>query len=207
MDSNTEASLATGKLSSWRLACLAGIASLWGMSELLGGETLRLTATALLLLAIGRAILNVPGSSVALAAIAVLFRAVNAAPFYCHLAGIALLGVAFDVTATCLLRRGRVLLLPGAITGAASAYLSALLFAASMAFVFEYRSWPEGGFARVGDHLLNSGSPAALAGLLLVPLGLWIGRDVSRLATRHPKRVLAATAAACLLLWAMGPFC
>jgi len=206
MNGTADASMETRKIVPWRVVCLAAIASLWGMSELLGGPTLRLTATALLLLAAGRAVLNLPGSSVALALIAVLFRSVNAAPFYCHLAGIALLGVAFDVTATLLLREGRRPILRGALTGAGSAYLSAFLFAASMVWIFEYHSWPAGGIGRVAEHVFFSGGRAAIAGLVAVPLGLWIGHEFTRVAARHPRRILAATASAGALLWIIGWF-
>ncbi len=204
---NREADAATGtkRFAPWRLACLAVIASLWGMSELLGGDTLRLVATALVLMAVGRVILNLPGSSIALALVAVLFRSVNAAPFHCHLAGIALLGVSFDVMATLLLRAGQRPMLRGALVGAGSAYLGALLFAAAMVWVFEFRSWPEGGLGRVVEHVSFSGSRAALAGLFAVPLGLWIGRQLAGVAARHPGRMLTATATACVLLWASGP--
>jgi hypothetical protein len=200
------ASTRSRTITPWRLVCVAGIGSLWGMSELMGGETLRLTATALVLLAVGRMILDLPGSSIVIAGIAVLFRWANAAPFYCHLAGIALLGVSFDVMATWLLRGEHNSVLRGALTGAGCAYLSAFLFAASMAWIFGYRSWPTGGLERVAGHVASSGSRAALAGFFAVPLGLWIGRGVTGVAARHPHRLLAAMASACALLWAIGPF-
>lgn len=201
-----EVRLDSKRITPWRLACLAGLASLWGMSELLGGPTLRVTATALLLLAIGRAILNLPGSSLAIAGVAVIFRAVNAAPFYCHLAGVALLGAAFDAMATLLLRGEGRMLLRDALAGAASALLSAASFAFAMVYVFRFRSWPQGGFGRVAEHTFYSGGRAALLALLVVPLGLLIGRELSRVAVRHSRPLLAAAAGAGALLWLLGPF-
>jgi len=171
----------------------------------LGGPTLQLTWIALIILATARLVLNLPGSSIALAGIAVLFRAVNAAPFYCHLAGIALLGVAFDVTATILLRRGRLVLLRCALTGAITPLLSTFLFAASMVWVFRYHSWPAGGLDRVVEHVLRSGGPAALAGLVAIPCGVLLGNGLAGAATRHPRRILAAAATGCAILWAIGP--
>jgi hypothetical protein len=195
--------MATG----WRMACLILLASAWGLSEMIGGETVWLTAGGLLLLAAARAVVNRPGSSTLMGAIAVLFKSVNTAPFLCHLAGIALLGVAFDAMATILLRRGdRGPLLRAAITGASAAYLSSFLFAASMVWVVEYRFWAGTGFEGVAEHLLTSGSRGALAGLVVVPLGLWLGRLVVRRADGQPRTVLGAAAAACLALWVIGPF-
>jgi len=190
----------------WQLAGLAVLATLWGLSEMLGGPTLRLTATALVILAVARIVLNVPGTSLALAGIAVLFRSVNAAPHHCHLVGIGLLGAAFDVTATLLIRQSRHPLLRCALTGATAALLSALLFAATMTWVVRFRSWPEGGLERVGEHVLASGGPAAMLGLVLVPAGVLLGHRLTQIATRHPRQMLAATATGCVVLWALGPF-
>lgn len=206
MNQTTETAPKPKRINPWQLAALVVIGTIWGMSELLGGETLRLTATALVLLAVARVVLNLPGTSLALAGIAVLFRSVNAAPFHCHLAGIALLGAAFDLTATLFLRGGRMGFIRSAMTGAMTAYLSAFLFASAMVWVFEFRSWPEGGIGRVGEHLLYSGSRAALAGVFAVPLGVWLGRELTRVASRYPRGILAATASGCAALWVAGVF-
>ena len=107
--------------------------SAWGLSELIGGETLVLTAVALLLLATARTLVNRFGTSIAMAGIAVLFKSVNTAPFFCHLMGIILLGVAFDLAATLLWRDDRRAYIRAAATGAVGAYLSCFFFASSMA--------------------------------------------------------------------------
>jgi hypothetical protein len=186
----------------WRVACLIGIASLWGLAEILVDSTVAVTAAALMLLALGRAVLNLPGSSVAMAGVAVLFRWTNAAPFYCHLAGIALLGVAFDLVASVLIRTGGRPVLRGALTGAGAAYLGAFLFASSMAWLLEVRHWPEPG--KVASHVLHGGSLAALAGVVAVPVGLALGRALADVADRHPRRLLAAAASASVMIWGWG---
>jgi hypothetical protein len=196
----------------WRLVGLLLLASAWGLSETLGGSTLRLVAVALLLLAAARVLVNRPGTSTAMAGVAMAFKLVNAAPFFCHLAGIVLLGVAFDILATLLLGGDRLLrsdrktLFLGAVTGATTAYLSCFLFAASMTWLFKYKYWAGGGFDRVTEQTLRSGSVQALAALVVVPAGLWIGSLAARKASRHSRRTLWATAAASLLLWVLGPF-
>jgi hypothetical protein len=204
MDRALDARTRTNPVSPWRLVCLLGIGSLWGLNEILVGNTLQLTVTALFLLAIGRVVLPLTGSSTALAGMAVLFRAVNAAPFYCHLAGIAFLGGAFDLTATCLLGRGRQSVHRGALVGAGSGLLSAFLFGATMTWIFLYRHWPEGGLGGVADHTFLSGGPAAIAGALAVPLGLWVGHELDRAACLRPRGILTAAAGTCVLLWAVG---
>ena len=190
----------------WRMVCLVVLASAWGLSELIGGETIMLTAVALLLLAAARALVNRPGSSTAMAGIAVLFKSVNTAPFLCHLMGIILLGVAFDIAATLLWRDDRKAFLRAALTGAVSSYLSCFLFAATMAWVFNYKYWAAGGLARIGEHTLYPGSRGALVGLIVVPVGFWLGRLLARQAEGHPRTVLAAAVTTCLALWVLGPF-
>jgi hypothetical protein len=190
----------------WKIVCLAVLASAWGLSELIGGETVWLTAVALFLLATGRAVLNRAGTSTAMATVAVLFKSVNTAPFLCHLVGIALLGVAFDLAATLLWRNHRQPYLRAALTGALSAYLSCILFAASMVWIFKYRYWADGGLQRIGEHTLYSGSRGALTALVVVPLGFWLGRLLTRRADGHPQLVLRAAVVICLALWVLGPF-
>ena len=113
--------------------------------------------------------------------------------------------MAFDATATLLLRTEKRVLLRGALTGGLSALLGAALFATTMVFVFRYRSWPQGGIGRVAEHTFTSGGRAALLGILAVPLGLVIGRELTRVAIRHPRPLLAAAASACVVLWFLGP--
>jgi hypothetical protein len=190
----------------WRMVCLALLASAWGLSELIGGETVWLTAVALLLLAVARALVNRPGSSTAMAATAVLFKSVNTAPFVCHLAGIALLGLAFDITASLLWREDRKAFLGAALTGMISAYLSCFLFATSMVWIVKYKHWAGGGIERIGAYTLSSGSRGALTALVVVPVGLWLGRLLARQAAGHPRTVLRAAVAVCLALWVLGSF-
>lgn len=90
---------------SWVWLFLFG--SLWGICEVLAGEGLLgkevpyasvwLSAWAFLVLAVARGVVNKLGSSTAVGAIAAIFKLVNAAPFFCHLLGIFMLGLAFDV--------------------------------------------------------------------------------------------------------------
>jgi hypothetical protein len=190
----------------YRLVFLALLASAWGLSELIGGETIWLTARALLLLAVARALLNRPGTSTVMAAIAMLFKSVNTAPFLCHLAGIALLGIAFDLMASLLWRDDRRTLLRAAATGASSAYLSCLLFAVAMVWVVRFEHWVGGGLDRVVEYTLTSGSGGALTALVVVPLGLWLGSLLERRVALRPLVAVRGAAAACLALWVLGPF-
>jgi hypothetical protein len=190
----------------WRILFLVLLGSAWGLSELEGGPTVWLTGVALLLLTVARSLVNRPGSSTGLALIAVLFKSVNTAPFPCHLVGIGLLGLAFDVTATLLWRDDRRRYLRAALVGGIAAYGSCLLFAVSMVWIFAYGPWAGGGLSRIAEYTLSSGSRGALTGLIVAPVGLWIGHLLTRQALGHPQAVLRSAAAGCLALWVLGPF-
>ena len=190
----------------WRLLFLLLLASAWGLAELIGGETVWLTAWALLLLVVARTVINRPGSSTAIALVAVLFKSINTAPFVCHLAGIAILGIAFDLTATLLWRDEEERYVPAILAGVNATFLSCFLFAASMVWIVEYKHWAGGGWEKVGEYTLASGGRGALTALVVVPLGLLIGTQLVRRAKAQPHTMFGAAAAASATLWVLGPF-
>ena len=89
--------------------------ALWGVSEVIAGEALYrsdaafvpvwLTAWALIVLSAARSFNSDFGSSTAIGAIACLFKLTTTTPFYCHLLGIFLLGLAFDIAVTLVIKR------------------------------------------------------------------------------------------------------
>ncbi len=75
-----------------------------------------------------------------------------------------------------------------------------------MVWVAECGGWAGGGLERVGEHVLTSGTRGALTALLVMPLGLWLGRGLMRRAEGRSRVALGATGAACVTLWVIGPF-
>jgi len=183
----------------------------WGLNEVAaaGAETSRyplvlsvwLAGWAVLVLAAGRALLPWPGSSTCIAAVAALFRLANAEPFYCHLLGVFLLGVAFDLAATIMIKRGERNRMFCSLTGIAALYASNAFFGLLMTYVFRYRFWAAEGSTKLFDHIFISGSLAALAAVLAAPLGYEIGRSGLRIAERSPAWTTAAAAVATAILW------
>jgi len=191
--------------------------SLWGMVEVGGGEVLYragvpqasvfLTAWALFVLAAARGILNRPGTSSAVGALAALYKLANAAPFYCHLLGIFFLGLVFDVFASLLLKRGRKAgWRRASLSGALSAYTGNALFAVLMTFVVRYKYWVGDGLIKFSRHILISGSYTALAACLMVPLGLRVGESGGAFVLRRPRTAMAGAAALTLVAWTLGRF-
>ncbi len=196
----------------WTWLVLFG--SLWGLSEVAGGGILYaievpsasifLAAWALLILAVARGIIDKPGSSTIIGAVATLFKLVNASPFICHLLGIFMLGLAFDIAATLLGRSEKRLSVRNLLTGVFSAYGGYALFALSITYIIRYDIWAQGGWPKVAQHMFVSGSFAALAAALLVPIGYTLGALSQSLETKQPRWLYASTLAGVALLWILG---
>ena len=190
--------------------------SIWGMNEVFLGDILYrndvqgssviLTAMALFLLAVSRGMINKPGSSALIGAFAVLFRLANTAPSYCHLLGIFLLGVTFDVFSSLLVKnKGQAPLRWGA-AGMLSALGNNALFAFLITYVFRYEYWVAGGLSKVLQHIFINGSIATVIAALLVPLGFIIGKNGGILFDRRPRWSYAGTILGSIALWTVAIF-
>jgi len=190
--------------------------SIWGINEVFLGEVLYrndvqnssviLTAMALLLLAISRGIINKPGSSALIGAFAVLFRLANTAPSYCHLLGIFILGVTFDIFSSLLVKNRKQAPLRWGAAGMLSAFGNNALFALLITYIFRYEYWVAGGFSKVSHHIFISGSIITVIAALLVPLGFFVGKNGVTLFDRHPRWSYAGTILGSIALWTVARF-
>ena len=188
--------------------------SLWGIGEVIAGGVLYrdtvpyasvwLTAWALFVLAVGRGVLNKPGSSTVIGAVAVIFKVVNTTPFFCHLLAIFLLGLAFDIASSLLMKHERKISYRSSISGAVSAYGGYALFALVITYIVRYEYWTVEGLAKVLHHIFVSGSFAALMAIIVVPLGYWIGINGGTMVERRPRWTYAGTLVALVVLWTLG---
>jgi len=188
--------------------------SIWGISEAVGGDALYtaniplasvwLSAWALFLLAFARAQNDTPGTSSAIAGIATLFRLVNTGPFICHLLGIFLLGVAFDIAATLLLKRKKKISLRGGLTGILSAYGGYASFALIITYVIQYEFWVAGGWPKVTEHIFVNGSLTALVSAFLVPLGYWLSQKEKTSKAFHSRWATSSALTLIFFLWIVG---
>ena len=188
--------------------------SLWGINEVVMGEVLStsevphfsvlLTVIALLILAVARGIVNKPGSSTAIGMIAALFKLANAAPFYCHLLGIFMVGLTFDIFASLLIKSEKTSAVKCGLTGILSAYSGNILFALVITYIIRYETWVSGGWPKVSDHIFVSGSLTALAAAAIVPLGAWLGQKRRVFLFLYSRWAYSSALAVILLLWAVG---
>jgi len=188
--------------------------SLWGLSEVAAGgilyaveipsSSIFLAAWAFLILAVARGVVDRPGSSTVIGAVAMLFKLVNASPFICHLLGIFMLGLAFDIAATLLGRSGRRFSFRNMLTGIVSAYGGYALFALSITYIVRYDIWVQGGWPKVAHHMFISGSIAALVAAVVVPVGYYLGAGSLSFQAKRPRWLYAGTMAGVALLWILG---
>jgi hypothetical protein len=187
--------------------------SLWGVVEVVVGEFLYaknvpfasvwLAAWAFLMLAAARGVLNQAGSSSVVGAVASLYKLAYASPYFCHLLGIFFLGMAFDMFATVVLKNKQEVWRKS-LTGALSAYTGYALFAVVITYVGRYSSWVAGGWPKVSHHIFVGGSYAALATLLIIPAGFWIGEKGWAAVGRHPRWAFAGALAVTVVVWTIG---
>jgi len=197
------------KTNRWLLLFLFG--SLWGIMEVLGGEAFFknavphassvLSAWGLMMLAASRAVWNRPGTSALVGGLAALFKLVNAAPFYCHLAGIFILGAVFDLAASWLVKKIKPLSISSVLTGIVSPLAANTVFGILMAFVIKYKYWAVEGWPKVLNYIFVSGGLAALAGAVLVPMGFWLGQNIDELNVRKPRWALAGSMLGSAAVW------
>jgi hypothetical protein len=172
------------------------LGSVWGLAEVfgkdlladfgIGGASIWLAALAILLLSIGRGIWNKVGSSTIIGLIAAAFKFAGPSTNYCHLLGIAALGVFFDIFASSLLARGRSQWWRHALGGLLTAFSARAFFVWYSVSVAQSERWIEGGSQMAFDHIVRGGSVVALAALLLAPLGFRIGKKTAEALSGSP---------------------
>ncbi|MBN2270811.1 MAG: hypothetical protein JXN61_09370 [Sedimentisphaerales bacterium] len=198
------------KKKEWILAMLF-FSSLWGISEAgLGGAlyganvpyaSVPLSVIGFVVLTFAWVYFPRAGTGTVIAACAMLFKFLNEPFFACHLLGIFLMGVSYDLLFGVFKVRSRW------FSAMAASYLGYTLFALLITYVFAYGPWPAGGLRKVLGHILISGSLAALANAVLVPWSFRAGEGLKRrLASPFSPRFQWApgvVSTATFILWAI----
>ncbi|MBU0753503.1 MAG: hypothetical protein KJ645_00080 [Planctomycetes bacterium] len=175
---------------------LLGFGLLWGLYELLAGSAfykvhlplspVLLSIWALGVLACARGCWNARGSSTGIALVAAAIKALGSGGFFCHLLAIVLMGLAFDLAATFLLRSHGRTLWRTVWVGASSAYLGHALFAVTASLFFRNADWLVKGGMDPYHHIVTVGGLSALGALIVVPFGFKIGGKLPFLENRLP---------------------
>jgi hypothetical protein len=155
---------------------------LWGISEAgLGGALYRanvpyasviLTVIGFVILTFARVYFPQIGTATLIAASAMLYKFLNNPFFACHLLGILLMGVCYDVVFGIIKSKNK------SLSAAAATYLNYALFALMITYVFRYEHWVQGGFGRVIEHIAIAGTIAAAGNAVFVPLSFRLGQQL-----------------------------
>ncbi|MFO7899749.1 MAG: hypothetical protein R6V58_11910 [Planctomycetota bacterium] len=186
--------------------------TLWGASEaMLGGAlyaagvpraSVPLTIIGFCVLTAARGYLPWPGSATLIASCALLYKFLNNPFFACHLLGIFLLGVSYDLVFGLSGEKRR------ALSAAAATYLGYALFGLLITYVFRYSYWAREGFPKIAEYVGVSGTMAAVGNALLVPV---VARAMHAARAQAPgrpeRRVRLARGGASLLTVALWALC
>ena len=155
---------------------------LWGISEAVLGDALYsanvpyasvpLTIIGFAIMAIAHVYFPQIGTATLIAACAMLYKFLNVPFFFCHLLGILLMGMCYDLFFSVLKIKNR------SLSATAAVYLNYILFALMITYAFRYEHWVQAGFAGVLQHILISGSMAALGSAILVPASFRLGTQI-----------------------------
>lgn len=155
---------------------------LWGISEAVLGDVLYsanipyasvpLTVIGFVIMAIAQVYFPMLGTATLIAACAMLYKFLNVPFFFCHLLGILLMGMCYDLFFNVIKIKSRL------FSAISAVYLNYLLFALMITYVFRYEHWVQAGFAGVMRHVLVSGSMTALGCAILVPVIFRFGRQI-----------------------------
>jgi hypothetical protein len=158
------------------------LGGLWGICEAVPGNALYsakipyasvpLTIIGFAVMTIGRVYFPQKGTATLIAVCAMLFKFLNVPFFACHLLGILLMGLCYDLFFSVLPTKNR------SLSAVAAVYLNYALFALMITYVFRYDHWVQAGFAEVLRHVGISGSMAALGCAILVPASLHLGEQL-----------------------------
>ncbi len=185
------------------------LSGLWGFSEAFIGDWLYtnsvpaagliLSVIAFAVLCLARSFVLFTGSAVLIASVAMLYKFLNE-PFYpCHLLGIFMLGLGFEICFASFWPKRKIL------APAAAAYFSYTAFAVFITYVFRYSHWVEKGFTGVLQYILLQGTICAILFVLTAPAFCSLGRYLQNLSfNRYIKKISPAVyAASILILWGM----
>ncbi len=155
---------------------------LWGICEAVPGNALYsakvpyasvpLTIIGFAVMTIARVYFPQKGTATLIAICAMLFKFLNVPFFACHLLGILLMGLCYDLFFSVFKIKSR------SLSAVAAVYLNYALFALMITYVFRYDHWVQAGFAEVLRHVGISGSMAALGCAILVPASLRLGEQL-----------------------------
>ena len=142
------------------------------------------------------------GTATLIAGFAMLYKFLNVPFFACHLLGILLMGLCYDLFFSVLKIKNR------SISAIAAVYSNYILFALMITYVFRYESWVQGGFVKILRHVGISGTMVALSCAILIPASIHSGQKLKsnfgRFFSMKPQFVPGSALVITIGLWIFG---
>jgi hypothetical protein len=151
------------------------LSSLWGFFEMLALPIFVLCAIGILILAMGRRIVDIPGTSILIGLIVCAYKTYSAHFFVCQWAGVMALAGSFDFYTSVVFKENWFQKFNPVFLGVLTNISAAIVFLVTVNYIFIEPFWPEGGIQRAIDYFLTRGLPASvLSGLISAPLGVFL---------------------------------
>jgi hypothetical protein len=177
------------------------LGSIWGFFEMLAFPVFLLCAIGVLILALGRRIIDIPGTSILIGLIVCAYKTYSANFFICQWAGVMALAGSFDFFTSIVFKENWFKKFNPSVVGVVTNLTAAILFLIIVNYIFIEPYWPEGGIQRALDYFLTRGLPAAaLSGLISAPFGVFLAEKYMSIEFPLSKKLvpgfyLAATVA------------
>jgi len=187
------------------------VGSIWGMLEVLLWDiwhlldwphaSTALAIVALFCLAAGRRVLDSPGTSLAIALVACLYKFASVAFFACQMTGVLTLAASFELMAFLTKKSGdSESQLRPYLLGLLTVYPAFIAFALLSTFVIRIPFWAETGWSRILPYLGWGALLATIGSTFSAAIGWRIGKSL--LGARALRWRLAVPAA--VIIWAMA---
>jgi hypothetical protein len=179
------------------------LGSLWGFFEMLALPIFVLCAIGILILAMGRRIVDIPGTSILIGLIVCFYKTYSAHFFICQWAGVMALAGSFDLFTSLVFKRNWFEKFNPVIIGVLTNLSALIVFVVTVTYIFIEPNWADGGMERVLSYTLRNTLPAAIiSGLVSAPLGVFVANKFMNLEFPLSKKLVPGFyLLATVLLW------
>jgi hypothetical protein len=179
------------------------LGSLWGFFEMMALPIFVLCAIGILILALGRRVVDIPGTSIIIGLIVCFYKTYSAHFFICQWAGVMALAGSFDLFTSLVFKRNWFEKFNPAIIGVLTNLSALIVFVVTVTYIFIEPSWADGGMERVLSYALRNVLPAAIiSGLISAPLGVFVANKFMNLEFPLSKKLVPGFyLLATVLLW------
>ena len=184
-----------------KILVLLVLGSLWGALELFGRDIFRaigleqksplLFGLGIIILYASKRLVDFPGSVVAMALIAGLFKTASSYFFPCQFAAVMVNGIVFDAAYSTFKGRLDSSLIYRTLAAPVIVYASYTIFALFTTYVLRQGSWVAEGWAGIRSYLLSDAVNASLIAIVTIHLGYYLGNALHPHALQRVLRIPA----------------